>query len=280
MIWEIVKKGWNSWRNHKVSGIPFFISGVVSSLIFLGTIVSVVYMISPELFELLLSGDISEEYITELLERYAENFNTIVTVAGVAFILFVIVDTFFRTWGIKLCSSSLECKADLSETLRDARSRFLPFLTFNFMVGGIALAGLVPFYYIFRDVNWASSESVAVAVILSITYGFVWLGLVTVILFLTTFAPYAIVVDGRGVFDGIKRGFKVLSNSLAETVIMWLMVGLAGMAAGIPFYPLRFIGAVGEIASTVLTWIVTWLVISPVVTMWWVELYRRKASQL
>ncbi len=280
MIGEIIKNGWRSWRNHKVSGIPFFISGIMSSMIFLIAIVSVVHIISPEFFGLAFSGKITEEYIVGLFKRYLENLNVIFLVAVAAILAFIVVDTFLRAWGIKVCSDSLDCRVNLLEGVKYAKQRFVSFFIFNILVSTIVLATLTPLYFIFRGINWANDEEVVIAVVYSLTYGFIWLALVMAIYFILTFVPYAIVLDREGILGGVKRGFRVLSKSLAETVIMWLVVALAGMAVSIPLYPLKFLGTVGEIASFVLTTLLTWLVVTPITTMWWIDLYRRKAPQL
>ncbi len=280
MIWEIVKEGWNAWKSHKVSGVPFFISGIVSTSIFSGAAILLITLISPELFGVVLSGEFTEEYLDRLIERYMENSDLIVSVALVAMVLFTVSDTFFRAWGIKVCSDSLSCQVSLSACLKYARSRYLPYLTFSLILLGVNLASLLPLYNFLKGVDWSGEEGIVAAVLFFVVYGLLWLGFVLFITFLVTFVPYAIVLDREGVVGGIRRGFKILSRSLMETIIFWLIVALVGTAVGVPFYPLKFLGTAGEIANFALTSVANWLVAMPITTMWWIGLYRRKASQL
>lgn len=281
MIWEIIKKGWNSWRSHKISSVPFFIRGVISTALLIGAVLFVVYTISPEVFEFVQSGNITEEYVTDLILRYKKNIDFILLVAVAALFLYIISDSFFRVWGIKLCSDSLQKPTvSLRESFRYARSRYPPFVVFSLAIQGAIFTGLIPLYYIFRGIVLEDELSAVSAAALLVAYILIWSLLVVVLIFITTFAPYAIVLGGEGVLGGIRKGFRVLSNSLSETVIMWLFVALAGMALNVPFYFLKFLGPVGVTVNHIITPLLSWLVLWPITTMWWIELYRRKTLQL
>lgn len=64
--------------------------------------------------------------------------------------------------------------------------------------------------------------------------------------FLFVFVPYAIVIDSKGTLVGIKKGVKVLRRNIADTVIMWLLVGLANMAVQISYYVLNLLESGGR----------------------------------
>ena len=76
MKWEVIRAGWEAWRKHPVTAIPFVLHGLsitaASFLIFLG----VIYVIVPELLGIILSGKISEKFgeiIREISVRVADN---------------------------------------------------------------------------------------------------------------------------------------------------------------------------------------------------------------
>lgn len=280
MIWEIIRAGWEAWRRHKVTGLPFLISGLVSTAIFLSFALFLVFKISPEL---ILSGDITEvngEYLTQLFERCLENLDLIFYLLLVGSFLFVIFDTFFRAWGIKVCFDALECKVGLSEGFKYAKSRYFPFLIYRLMVDTVVLAGLVPVYFIVKAIKIGDVNSLVQSAIAFFLWGVVFLCLISVVFFLFTFIPYAIVLDGESVLSGIKKGLRVLRISIAETIVFWLLVILAGMVVGIPFQPLHYFGISGIVMRYAFSAIVGWLTVAPITTAWWVELYKRKSKML
>ncbi|WP_290597553.1 MULTISPECIES: hypothetical protein [unclassified Archaeoglobus] len=280
MIWETIRAGWEAWRRHKVTGIPFLISGLVSTAIFLSFALFLVFKISPEL---VLSGDMAEvnrEYFTRLFERYLENLDLIFYLLLVGSFLFIIFDTLFRAWGIKVCFDALECKVGLLEGFKYAKSRYFPFLIYRLTVDIIVLAGLVPVYFIVKAIKIGDINSLVQSAIAFFLWGVVFLCLISVVFFLFTFIPYAIVLDGESVLSGIKKGLQVLRISIAETIVFWLLVILAGMVVGIPFQPLHYFGISGIVVGYALSAIVGWLTVAPITTAWWVELYKRKSKML
>ena len=283
MIWEIVKIGWKAWREHKVSGIPFFISGIVSTSVFLLLTLFVVHIISPELPGLILTGaiaNVGREYIAQLFERYLENVDLIFSAILAAILLFVIFDAFFRAWGIKVCSDALKCDVKLVEGLWYAKSRYLPFLVYNLLLQSITFAGAIPLYYVIRGIDKTDIHSVVQSAIAFLVWAIVLMIVTSVILFLFTFVPYAIVLDGESVLTSIKKGYRVLRISITETVIFWLLLVLVGMLTWVPFYPLQLLGFVGFVVSHILSIIAAWLIVAPIVTSWWIELYKRKSKML
>ncbi|WP_202319596.1 DUF7847 domain-containing protein [Archaeoglobus neptunius] len=283
MIWEIVRKGWYTWKEHKITCIPFFSYGVISSAIFLLLTAFIVYKISPELPELIFTGKIagiSEKYVGNLFTEYMENLDLIFSAIMVGILVYTITETFFKAWWIKVCSDALKCNVRLGDGLKHAKSRYFPFLRFNLLIQSAIFAGAVPLYHILKGVNPNNVHSLVYSALAFFLWMLLLLGLTSLIQFLFTFVPYAIVIDGEGTLSGIRRGYRVLRASVSETVIFWLFVVFTATLVGLPFYPLRFFGLKGVLISYALSAVSGWLIVGPITTLWWIELYKRKSKML
>lgn len=288
MRWEVIRAGWEAWRRHPVTAIPFILQGVsviaASFLIFLG----VVYAIIPELPEIILSGKISEkpEEAIEIFARIAENIELLSLLFILWLLLVTAINTLFKAWWIKLCNDALENVANLQLAFQHAKSRFLPLFVYELIFAIIAAVAFFPIINlaaeIFENLDTISKETEMI-----VYYGIsflLWTILLAILVatlsFLFTFVPYAIVIDGEKTLSGIKKGIKVLRRNIADTVIMWLLVGLAGMAGQAPVHLLKFLGFWGTIIGSTVAVIIGWVVVMPITTCWWVELYKWKSKTI
>ncbi|WP_456329363.1 DUF7847 domain-containing protein [Archaeoglobus sp.] len=289
MKWEVIRAGWEAWRRHPVTAVPFVLQGLsviaVLLLIFLG----VVYAIMPELPGVILSGKISEkpeEIIGEVFSRIAENIELISLLFILWLMLVTAVTTLFKAWWIKLCDNALECVANLQLAFQHAKSRFFPLFVYELIFAIITAVAFYPIINLAVEI-FENLETISKETEMIVYYGIsflLWTVLLAILVatlsFLFTFVPYAIVIDGERTISGIKKGIKVLRRNIADTVIMWLLVGLANMAVQIPYYVLKPLGVWGTITGSIVAVIIGWVVAMPITTCWWVELYKWKSKTI
>jgi len=218
--------------------------------IFLGA----VYAIMPELPGIILSGKISEKpkEVIEIFERIAENIELISLLFILWLVLITAITTFFKAWWIKLCNNALECMANLRSAFQHAKSRFLPLFVYELIFAIITAVAFYPIINLAAEI-FENFETIGKETEMIVYYGIsflLWTVLLAILLvtlsFLFVFVPYAIVIDGEGTISGIKKGIKVLRRNIADTVIMWLLVGLANMAVQIPYYVLKTSWSLGD----------------------------------
>jgi hypothetical protein len=142
---------------------------------------------------------------------------------------------------------------------------------------------LYPFFNLIKDFILTVEAKNFVAMFYNamsfVLWAMVSVVVMAIVQFLLTFAPYAIVIDGNGTLTGIKKGFWVLRRNFSDTVIMWLLVGVAGMALQVPLYPFKLLGVWGVVVGTIAVTLIAWILVMPITTCWWVELYRRGSKK-
>jgi Cu/Ag efflux pump CusA len=81
-------------------------------------VLTVVYTISPELPEIVLSGKIMDEshkeIIGNIVKKYVSSFDFLIEVFLVWVVVATVLLTVFKAWWIKLCSEALDGDANLS----------------------------------------------------------------------------------------------------------------------------------------------------------------------
>ncbi len=281
MIIEVVKDGAKAWNRHKISCVPFVASGLLSNLVIVLAAVILVAKVSPELPQRIVLGDFDKEYLADVILKFHENIDLVFSTAVASYLLFVILDTFFRAAGIKICYDSLLCEANLFSALKCAKSRFGRLLAYRLAFSSIVIVLSLPAYFVLKGVDFSSKESILSAFFLFASWLIIFSSILALLIFVFTFVPYAIVLDNLGVVEGFKRGYRVLRKSLPETTVIWLLFSLLQFAASyLIFYPLSSFGLVAKVFGYVLSSLTSWLIVMPVSTIWWSSLYARVTSKL
>lgn len=285
---DILRAGWEAWRRNPVTAVPFVLHGLSVIAVSIATLLSAIYAIMPELPAAILSGDFGDEAFKQMFGEFLKRCLGNIELLGVTFVFGLVIvaalAALFKAWWIKLCYDALEGKAILSTAFHHAKSLFVPLFKFELILTLLIGIAFIPLINLgldfFRNIHMLTKEA-ALYYVISFMIWSAFLGIFAIaIQFLFTFVPYAIVIDLKGTLSGIRRRVMVLRHNLVDTIIMWLLVGLAGMALQVAAYPFRFFGFWGTLAGTLVAVILGWVAVMPITTCWWVELYRRRSKTL
>ena len=274
MIGEILREGFKVWRGNVAAGIPFFLGMLSNYVILVLFLLLILGMLDSALN--LAPGDVSQEYINGIMREVASRWKLLALVGAAAFLIAFSINCFFMAAGIRLCFDAIESRFSLGRAFSYARTKFLSFLAANLVVFAIVMGGFLAIVLlpVIPLVKFPLSDerimAIGLMVILSMLIAIIYLAIVV---FVFTFVPYAIIVDNLKAFEGIKKAVRTLRRGIGETIGMWAIVSVLYILYTLPFYPLKALGDVGELTSTILIGLLGSFVVAPLTSMWWILLY-------
>ncbi len=267
MISSLLREGFSIWlRNFRIA-VPFLISAILSLIILGLWLIAVLYTVLPAL-----PSRIDEEWLNAAINAVMNNLDFIVGSLVASIFVLTCVDSFFRTAGIKLCNDAIDSRASFSIAFSFAKSRWYRLLMVTII---FQIAAILPLYPLYKSLYIPKShEELIVLAIYTALYLLVWSVYVSVLLFLYTYIPYAVVLEDCSIPTAARMGLTALKKALSTTVILWLVVALVAAVIHLPLYLLRLVGSYGAIVQPVASMILTAFT-APLTTIWWILAYRK-----
>jgi hypothetical protein len=291
---DILKNGYQTWRNNLNISLPFFFNLIVS-LVFLAIVVlfiflifgSIAYLGSP----LPLTNQLYE--ITSFTKNLPFFIIFVITAIVIIIVILSLIDAFFEAGAIGMAKvATQKHKTTLDDMIKYGKKKFLSLFFANILVGLITIGGALILAFIFIGIpallgilsrtTYGLNIQSLLLIILGICIAFLYI-LTTSIIFYPV--KYALVISDLGAIDALKRGYKFFMNNKLHVFLLWLIVIVISIAFSVATsilqFPFRFIPVIGAIMSiiiSILTTLISLLIIAPLTTVWWTYFYLDRTT--
>jgi len=273
---EIIKGGYKTWKNNFILCIPFilggFLSAIVAGIIMVITFLSLFWPLIETVFTNPASIS-SSDFFSQLYSIITSNLISIITVFIIIAIIVGLIYSFFYSGAIGMAKEALLTgKTNLSHMMDYGKRKYLDYFFASIIVGLIALIGVL---FIIPGILSISSEISSSGFDFSSqninAYFPMIIGLLIMIPYMIIMSiifalvSYAVVIDDLSAIEGVKKGFRVFRHNKLNVFLIWLIVGVISFLFGL-------IGLIPIIGGT-LSLIVTFLIVTPLTTIWWSKFY-------
>jgi len=271
----ILRNGFDTWKKNLAICLPFLFSFILTSVVAViiigGAIIVAVGPLLPSLVPHLTdAGEIPPEVLQQLLPQVLQHIGIIIAAILITVIVVLFINAFFTAGAIGMAKEATEKgRTSLSDMTDYGKRKFLSFLFATIIVGLIALAGvlfLVPgVVYLLPAITETGVPNIA-------AFAPLFLGFVIMLFYLLIVSimfalpPYAVVIDDLGAIESVKRGFKYFMAHKLGVFVLWLILIVIAVVAGIILGNIPYIGQWISLAVSV-------IIIQPLSVIWWSRLY-------
>ena len=278
---DILRNGFETWKKNLTICLPFVFSLLLTLLVMLlaigGALLVVLGPVLPSLTPALTStpGDeIPPELVQQLQPLLLQNIDILVAAVLIAGILVLLLTTFFTAGAIGMATEATKTgRTRLADMTYYGARKFVSLLGANLIVALIALAGVIFLIPGLLSLLSAISTSPApsgtanMAAFAMFGVGFIIMAVYMLIIsIIFTIPPYAVVIDDLGAVDGVKKGFQFFMAHKVGVFLLWLVVLVIAVVAGIILGNIPYIGQWISMAVSV-------LMVQPLAVIWWSRLY-------
>lgn len=274
---SILRNGFDTWKKNLTICLPFVFSliltSVVAVIIIGGAILVAVGPLLPSLTPYLTdSGEIPPEVIQQLLPQFLQHIDVIIAAVIITIILVLLINAFFTAGAIGMAKEATEKgRTSLSDMTDYGRRKFISLLFATIIVGLIALAGvvfLIPgVISLLPAITETPPDVTNMAAFALLFLGFmIMLFYMLIVSIMFALPPYAVVIGGLGAVEGVKRGFKFFMTHKLDVFLLWLILIVVAVVAGIILGTIPYIGYWVNLLVSV-------IVIQPLSVIWWSRLY-------
>ncbi|HUV03164.1 MAG TPA: hypothetical protein VMW67_06980 [Desulfobacteria bacterium] len=283
---NILRNGFETWKKNLNICLPFVFSLlltlIVMFLVIGGALVTVIGPVLPSLTPSLTGtpGEIPPEIVQQLQPLLLQNIDILVAAVIIAGILVLLITTFFSAGAIGMANEATKKgRTSLSDMTDYGARKFVSLLGANLIVVLIAFAGviflipgLVPLLPAIST-SQTPSDATNMAAIAMLGLGFLVMAFYLLIIsIIFAISPYAVVTGNLGAVDGVKRGFHFFMAHKVEVFLLWLVVLVIAVVAGIILGNIPYIGQLLSMAISV-------IIIEPLTVIWWSRLYLSGTEQ-
>jgi len=273
---EVTKGGYQTWKNNLILCIPFILGGILSAIVAGIILVISFFSLFWPLIESVITNPTSissPEFISELYSTLTSNLFSIIAVFVIMAIIVGFIYSFFYAGAVGMAKEALSTgKTNLSHMMDYGKRKYLSYFGASLIVGLIALIGVL---FMLPGLLSVSSElsssgfnfsSQNISTYVSLIIGFLimvpYMIIMSIIFALVT---YAVVIDDLSAIAGVKKGLSVFWHNKLNVFLIWLIVAVITFLFGL-------IGAI-PIIGGILSIIVTFLIVTPLSTIWWSKFY-------
>ena len=277
---NILRNGFETWKKNLNICLPFVFSLLLTLIVMFlvvgGALMAVIGPVLPSLTPPLTGtpGEIPPEIIQQLQPLLLQHIDILVAAVIIAGILVLLITTFFSAGAIGMAKEATKKESTHLSDMTDYGARkFVSLLGANLIVALIAFAGLiflipglVPLLPAIST-SQAPSDATNMAAIAMLGLGFLVMAFYMLIIsIILAIPPYAVVISDLGAVDGVKRGFQFFMAHKVEVFLLWLVVLVIAIVAGMIFGSIPYIGQWLSMAISV-------IIIEPLSVIWWSRLY-------
>lgn len=277
---SILRSGFETWKKNLKICLPFVFSLlltlIVGAIVIGGALMTVIGPLLPSLTQALTStapGEIPPELIQQLQPLLLQNIGILVAAVVIAGILVLLITTFFTAGAIGMATEATKTRqTSLSDMTDYGARKFVSLLGANLIVALLALAGVVFLIPGLLALMPAITSKTPPDVTNLAAFALLFLGFIVMAFYLLiigiifAISPYAVVISDLGAVDGVKRGFQFFMAHKVNVFLLWLVVLVIAIVAGIILGNIPYIGQWLSMAISV-------VVIEPLSVIWWSRLY-------
>jgi len=273
---EIIKDGYKTWKNNLILCIPFILGGLLSAI--MAGIIMVITFLSLfwPLIETVISNPSSissSEFLSQLYSIITANLISIIAVFIITGIIIGLISSFFYSGAIGMAKEAiLTGKTNLSHMIDYGKRKYLNYFFASIIVGLIFLIGVL---FLIPGILSVSSEIGSsgfefsgqnINAYFPLIIGFlIMVPYMVIMSIIFALVSYAVVIDDLSAIEGVKKAFRVFWHNKISVFLIWLIVLVISILFGL-------IGLI-PIIGGILSLIVTFLIVTPLTTIWWSKFY-------
>ncbi len=280
-IGKIISNGFETYTKNLVLVIPFILNAVITGILAVVMVgIGFFYLFGSSL-SALGSASTPEAAAAILLPLITRHFYGIVILVIIYFLVFLFFQSFFMAGAISMAQKATETgKSDLSAMIEAGKKNVVNLYLAEILVTLLALAGIV---FIVPGATRANLDQLLSgnntdAVLVLAGEVFLWAIYIAIIsLFLAVFS-YALVIENLGPVDGIAAGFGFFKAHKSDVFLLWVVTGIILIVMMILdeiFGGIPVLDIIWQFAS----FIINFLIIPPLTTLWWVRLYMTRTGK-
>ena len=284
---DILKNGFQTWKNNLITCVPFLLSAILIILLVLGLLIFVIFLMAGSL------SSLGYTLTSSLSNLPILSFFLLILLVIIFVVVISLIDAFFEAGAIGMAKEATQKgKTSLDDMMQYGKKKVVSLFLANLLVGIIILVGVIillgcfigiPYLFGFFSGYGGMNLWLLLFIILGICLTLLYL-LITAIIFSPV--KYALVVSDLGAIAGVEEGYNFFKKHKLDVFLMWLIVLAVGLGlSAVSFIlrlPLSFIPLLGVILSviiSILTALTSVLVIAPLTAIWWTRLYLNRIEK-
>ena len=281
---EILSGGFNTWKKNIIICVPFILGAVISIVVAACVLLPTMFSLFSSIITQAISNPASmssSETTSQIFRIISENIGLILGVIIILIILLGLIMSFFTAGAIGMAKEAiLTGSTNFSHMMTYGKKKFLSYFSASIIVGLVmfvgflfALPGFIDLLANIESLSSTPTTQELLAIMGPLMMGgilmIVYMLLMSIILALVT---YAVVLDDLKAIDGFFKGIKVFWHyNKLNVFLLWLIVfiisSILGLFSMIPY------------AGSVIVFILSFFVVTPMTTIWWTKLYLTVTKQ-
>jgi len=273
---EILSGGFNTWKNNLGICIPFILGMVISLFVAATILLIALFSIFMPIIETLFtnpSSITSTEFFSQIFRTVFENLWIIIVASVITAVIAGLINAFFTSGAIGMAKEAiLTGRTNLSHMVDYGKRKYLSLFAANIIVGLIAsvgflflIPGILSLYSIATDPS-VSISGYGIFAVFTLLIGLIPMAVYMLAMsILLALVSYAVVLDDLKAIEGFKKGVRVVWHNKINVFLIWLIVLVVGIVAGL-IGNIPFVG-------WILSLIVSLVIVSPLTAIWWSKLY-------
>ncbi|MDR6223383.1 hypothetical protein [Methanococcoides alaskense] len=283
---RILNKGFSTWSHNYGIAVPFFLNMVASLFILMMAIFLIPFIVAATSMSDIggASSLTTEESIELLMSLFSDNIVLVLVLGLIAFLAISFVQSYFEAGAIGMAqAASASGHTTFDDMFRAGKENVFSLFFTRIIISLIFIAGIVfivPGMLTMGDFkSFIDNPENALLTSLLLLFGFLLWGLyVLVIDIIFSVVRFGLVLDRLDPMEALVKGYSFFMNNKLVIFLMYLVVIGISIA----------INMVGELISYVevlanawifLSFILSFAVIQPLVTVWWTRLYMNRTGK-
>lgn len=282
-LFAIIKNGFTYWKNNLKICIPFIIQFLIILIISLPLIFGFLLpSVLPQStahtpFLYLNNINISAEQTSEIVASISNMLPFFILTIILLIIVMLFVGTFFYAGAIGMAKEIIvQGETSLSHMWNYGKRKIFNLLGAHIIIGVLMMLGfflLFPGILSLSSVNMSTMNSMQkMAAVIPLILGLLAMAIyIAIVSILFVLVPYAVVIGDTTAIEGIKRGYNVfMHHNKINVFAMWIIT----VILSVPLSLTQQIPVTGPLVYL----IIMTVVFSPLVTLWWTDLYLEIAK--
>lgn len=248
-----------------ISWIVAAIMLIIGFLLLFGSTISDLNVDEPEALFLSLAS-IASKHIPEIALLIISTF-----------LIIMLIFSFFESGAIGMAKQATETgRSQLSTMMEAGRKNFVNLFLADVLVSLVALAGIV--FMVPGIKNFDFNQPSASAGLLLIGGFLLWMVYLLIIGVALAAFMYALVIESLGPVDGILAGIDFFKKNWVDVILLILLTIAVSIVFAIINAVMNFIPIISIVWSFI-SLIITFGVLQPIMTVWWVRLYMTRTGK-
>lgn len=276
-IGKIISKGIDTYTKNLNLGIPFaiylVITGIVVSLML---IIGFLIVFGPGISSLGTS-DGPEAMFMSLASIASQHILEIAFLIIAAFLMIMLIFSFFESGAIGMARQATETgRSQLSTMMEAAKKNFMNLFLADILVLLVALAGII---FIVPGIKNLDIDKPSASAGLLLIGGFLlWMVYLLILGVMLAAFRYALVIESLGPVEGILAGIHFFRKNLFDVVMLTVFAIVIGIVFTIIDQVMGLIPVI-NIIWFFISLIISFCVLQPLMTVWWVRLYMTRTGK-